>query len=46
MKMSSAKLLSAVEEWAKEKGMNEIHGPLGFTDMDCEGTLIEGFRRS
>jgi hypothetical protein len=39
----SAKLLSAVEEWAKEKGMNEIHGPLGFTDMDFEGTLIEGF---
>jgi hypothetical protein len=39
----SAKLLSAVEEWAKEKGMDEIHGPLGFTDMDFEGTLIEGF---
>ncbi len=39
----SAKLLRAVEEWAKEKGMDEIHGPLGFTDMDFEGTLIEGF---
>ena len=39
----SDKLLSAVEEWAKEKGMNEIHGPLGFTDMDSEGTLVEGF---
>lgn len=36
-------LLAAVETWAKEKGMNEIHGPLGFTDMDGEGTLIEGF---
>lgn len=36
-------LLSAVEEWGKEKGMNEVHGPLGFTDMDGEGTLIEGF---
>lgn len=36
-------LLSAVENWAKEKGMNEVHGPLGFTDMDGEGTLIEGF---
>ena len=39
----SSTLLNAVEEWAKEKGMNEIHGPLGFTDMDGEGTLIEGF---
>lgn len=36
-------LLSAVENWAKEKGMSEVHGPLGFTDMDGEGTLIEGF---
>jgi hypothetical protein len=36
-------LLTAVEDWAKEKGMNEVHGPLGFTDMDGEGTLIEGF---
>ena len=25
------------------KGMTEIHGPLGFTDMDPEGTLVEGF---
>ncbi|MDZ7764700.1 MAG: hypothetical protein U5K00_09765 [Melioribacteraceae bacterium] len=39
----SSLLLNAVEEWAKEKGMNEVHGPLGFTDMDGEGTLIEGF---
>jgi GNAT superfamily N-acetyltransferase len=29
--------------WAKEKGMTAIHGPLGFTDFDHEGTLIEGF---
>lgn len=36
-------LLSTVENWAKEKGMHEVHGPLGFTDMDGEGTLIEGF---
>lgn len=40
----SAKLLETVEHWAKEKGMTEIHGPLGFTDMDGEGTLIEGFK--
>jgi len=36
-------LLKAVENWGKEKGMHEVHGPLGFTDMDGEGTLIEGF---
>jgi len=29
--------------WAKEKGMTAIHGPLGFTDFDHEGTLIKGF---
>lgn len=39
----STSLFSTVEDWAKEKGMNEVHGPLGFTDMDGEGTLIEGF---
>lgn len=39
----SSLLLNAVENWAKEKGMDEIHGPLGFTDMDGEGMLIEGF---
>lgn len=39
----SDSLLQAVEDWAVEKDMNEIHGPLGFTDMDWEGTLIEGF---
>jgi hypothetical protein len=39
----SKTLLKAVEDWAKEKDMNEIHGPLGFTDMDWEGTLIEGY---
>jgi GNAT superfamily N-acetyltransferase len=39
----SSLLLKTVEEWAKTKGMNRLHGPLGFTDMDGEGTLIEGF---
>jgi GNAT superfamily N-acetyltransferase len=37
------KLFQAVENWAKEKGMNVMHGPLGFTDMDHEGMLVEGF---
>ena len=36
-------LLQQVENWAKEKGLEAIHGPLGFTDLDHEGTLIEGF---
>ena len=39
----SKALFNAVEKWAKSKGMTEIHGPLGFTDMDPEGTLVEGF---
>jgi GNAT superfamily N-acetyltransferase len=36
-------LLKTVEIWAKEKGMRSIHGPLGFTDLDPEGMLVEGF---
>jgi hypothetical protein len=36
-------LLGTVEEWGKSKGMNGIHGPLGFSDMDNEGMLIKGF---
>lgn len=39
----SAMLIDAVEKWAAEKGMTSIHGPLGFTDMDGEGMLIEGY---
>lgn len=39
----SSALLSAAENWAKSQGMDCMHGPLGFTDMDGEGTLIEGF---
>lgn len=38
-------LFAAVEEWGRERGMNEIHGPLGFTDFDPEGMLVEGFDR-
>ena len=36
-------LLQAVEQWATDNGMRRLHGPLGFTDMDGEGTLVEGF---
>lgn len=39
----SAALLKAVENYGKQKGMNEIVGPLGFTDMDPEGMLTWGF---
>ena len=36
-------LFASAEKWAKEKGMELIHGPLGFNDLDREGLLIEGF---
>lgn len=39
----SAALLGAVERWSRDKGMNKLIGPLGFTDLDHEGMLVEGF---
>lgn len=36
-------LFAAVESWAKSKGMDAIHGPMGFTDLDHEGMLVHGF---
>lgn len=39
----SQQLFAAVEAWARSKGMTRVHGPLGFTDMDREGMLVEGF---
>ena len=36
-------LFDAVENWAKEQGMNELVGPLGYSDLEREGLLIEGF---
>ena len=39
----SKALFYAAEKWAKEKGMDNIVGPLGFTDLDNEGMLINGF---
>lgn len=41
----SAALFHAVENWAREKGCSQVHGPLGFCDMDREGMLVEGFDR-
>lgn len=42
MTVSSA-LLKAVEEWGKTKGMDALQGPLGITDFDKEGMLVEDF---
>lgn len=39
----SEALLNAVAQWGKQRGMTDIVGPLGFTDIDAEGMLIEGF---
>ena len=39
----SKALIEAVVEWGKERGMTFIKGPLGFSDMDKEGLLVEGF---
>lgn len=36
-------LIQEVEDWGKQRGMTTIEGPLGFTDMDAEGMLIDGF---
>lgn len=39
----SKALLDAVEKYGREKGMEDMVGPLGFTDMDPEGMLVWGF---
>ena len=39
----STSLLAKIETWAGEKGMTEVIGPMGFTDLDFEGCLVEGF---
>ena len=38
-------LLHAVEEWGRARGMTSCQGPMGFTDFDKEGMIIEGFDR-
>ena len=40
---TAAALFKAVEDWAREKGMDTVCGPLGFSDLEREGLLIEGF---
>jgi hypothetical protein len=39
------KLFEAVENWGRELGMETMTGPHGFTDLDPEGMLVEGFDR-
>ena len=41
----SAALLEAVIEFGRKAGMTQIVGPLGFTDFDPEGMLVEGYDR-
>ena len=36
-------LFDAVKDWGRQKGLDTIVGPLGFTDMDNEGMLTDGF---
>lgn len=36
-------LMAAVEDWARELDLTAVHGPLGFTDLDREGLLVEGY---
>lgn len=36
-------LVNFIEEWGKERGMNKVIGPYGFSDKDPQGLQIEGF---
>lgn len=39
----SSELFATAEKWLKDQGMNEVQGPLGFTNLDHQGMLVEGF---
>lgn len=39
----SRALLDTVVAWGKERGMDALNGPVGFTDFDHEGLLLEGY---
>lgn len=39
----SGALFAAVEEWGRAHGMDTLCGPLGYSDLDREGLLVEGF---
>lgn len=40
----SALLFETAERWARERGYDALHGPLGLTDLDHQGMLVEGFQ--
>ena len=42
----SEALFNQVVLWGKKNGLNEIMGPIGFTDIDHEGMLVEGFNET
>lgn len=42
-KAVSAALLDKVAEWGRSKGMKNMNGPVGFTDFDHQGLLLEGY---
>ena len=37
------KLFETVEKWARERGMDEVQGPLAFSDLEREGMLVGGY---
>ncbi len=39
----SKSLMDTFENWAKSKGLEGVHGPIGFTNFDHQGMLVEGF---
>ncbi|MBN2668166.1 MAG: N-acetyltransferase [Bacteroidales bacterium] len=42
-KTISETLFNTAIEWLKSEGCTQVHGPLGFTNLDTQGLLIEGF---
>ncbi len=42
----SKALFKAVQDWGRAEGLTQIHGPIGFSDMDQEGMLIDGFEEA
>ena len=42
----SKTLIGTVEKWAKDKNLVGVHGPLGLSDLDAQGMLVEGFDTS
>ncbi|MBR1488532.1 MAG: N-acetyltransferase [Bacteroidales bacterium] len=41
----SKALMDKVEEFGRKHGMESVVGPLGFTDFDPEGMLVDGYDR-